>query len=126
MSPFEVYLMFQADSLIGFFTGAAIFTLVATTLGGLFWLFSCDEDCDFPPQVHKALGRGTSVALIVVVLASLGATLTPSTKTIAAMVVLPKLTSPTALKALGGQEQELVDAATAALKSLAAPKEPRK
>lgn len=51
-------------------------------------------------------------------------TFMPGTKTIAAMVVLPKLTSPQALDAMGSEAKELYDLAKGALKNLVGDEKP--
>lgn len=121
MSPFLVYLMFQADGISALFgvlslvlALAACIALAVATQGICSW-----ENRD-DVLAQKAIGskvfKRTAPAAVVCFAA---ACLMPSTKTIAAMVVLPKLTSPAALDAMGNEAKELYGLAKDALRNLA-------
>jgi hypothetical protein len=111
MSPFQVYLLLQMDSLN---TGLGVLLLLmgAVILFCLIPVF-IDGWTDFQ---SKGLLKKTCTAFLTV----WGlAVVCPSTKTVAAMIVLPKLTSPQALDTMGKEGQELYGLAKKALENLA-------
>lgn len=119
MTPFQTYLLFQMDS---FNTGLGVLLLL---LGAviLFLLIPAFID-GWDDFESKGLFKKTVGAFLIV----WGfAVVCPSTKTVAAMIVLPKLTSPQALDAMGKEGQELYGLAKDALRKLAddKPKEAR-
>ena len=131
MSPFLVYLMMQADTI-----GKML--LVLAVLLGLASIVTCvirvavandvaEEDIKNETKYWRIWTTAKSIQRKVLVsfLVSLAAaTCMPSTKTVALMVVLPKLTSPKAMDAMGTEAADLYKLAKEALHKLADDKPP--
>jgi hypothetical protein len=126
MTPFQVYLLMQADSICNIAGIAAIFSGIAfviTTLAR----FLCGSDVTEEDAKHQTSDWRSWQASIklhhwacaIFFPALLLSTFMPDTKTIATMVVLPKITSPAALDTLGTTGKELYGIAREALQGLA-------
>lgn len=122
MSPFLVYLMFQADSiklaliLLGILFMLVSIPLIAASLTP--WQVHSWENKDDVEASRKLCTKASRWAIAVFVLFLPLGILTPSTNTIAAMVVLPKLTSPQALDAMGSEARDVYRLAKQALANL--------
>ncbi|MGE8279072.1 MAG: hypothetical protein ACN6O2_01435 [Stenotrophomonas sp.] len=80
ISPFEIYLVMQLDSLVGLAIGFSILFGAAT----LFAVFAVFDDCDRPILALSVTAGPFLVAVLT-------AALLPSSKTAAAMVVIPAI-----------------------------------
>lgn len=109
MTPFQVYLLLQMDRIVGALLALAVLGIVVALLCTA---FGSIEDEPGP----RIFGRRAFVTSIFLWVAFMFA---PSTSTVAAMVVLPKLTSPQALDAMGKEGQELYGIVKDALRKLA-------
>jgi hypothetical protein len=106
ITPFEVYLVMQLDTIT---TAAGLFGFAATCVGGFVMVVGFCEDETWA----KWLGSTVfSLGLFCLLLA----TFLPSTKTAAAMIVLPAITSDEVVKPLGDEARGLYDLAKQALK----------
>jgi hypothetical protein len=107
-----VYLVLQLDSIIFAAGLSSVVAAVATFVFGLYHLFAHIEGDDPMPGATSALkwALGLSLCALLVV------TFLPSTKTAAAMIVLPALTSPQVTEPLGREAGELYQLAKDALK----------
>ena len=128
MTSFQVYLLMQADSIRAIFWTATILLVVALAFAVV---IGAVEAADLPdweiegkkgdyPKV-EAIRRFRNRLFVWLIPVALIAGALPSTKTIAAMIVLPKITSPAALNAMGEKGQQLYDLTLKALDKLAAP-----
>ena len=127
ISPFEVYLVMQLDSLKGMFsvlTGVCVVfgVILAATLP--IW---ADEHLPLfkgaPEAGMKWFKRVVAAGLLFLFVG----TALPSTKTAAAMIVLPALTSEEVVKPLGDEARELYQLAKDALrKAVDTPDAPEK
>lgn len=111
MTPFQVYLLLQMDSLN---TALGIILLMLSLLLVVLTFHACMEGWDY--YEGKSIYKKCAWAFLVTLPL---ATLCPSTKTVAAMIVLPRVTSPQALDAMGKEGQELYALAKKALENLA-------
>lgn len=120
MSPMLVYFLMMADDIKSMF---ALVAGVATLVAAMVWFTRVvifEMDGDTPKAVITASRRLPWVIAAAVCLN----TFIPNTRTIAAMIVLPKLTSPAALDAMGGEAKELYNLAKDALRNLASDEKP--
>jgi hypothetical protein len=121
MSPFLVYLLFQADSIGAMFAAFASITGIA---GVLFLVGSFESICSWDDKEVLAQSKinrakyAKRLIPIAMVLAT-AAFLVPSPKTIAAMIVLPKITSPQAIDTMSKESRDIYDLAKKALTKLA-------
>ena len=106
ISPFEVYLVMQLDTIR---PAAGVFGFAATGAGLFVVIFGFTEDETW----GKWLG---SLLLASGLLSFLLATFLPSTKTAAAMLILPAITADEVVKPLGNEAKELYDLAKDALR----------
>lgn len=126
MTPFQVYLLMQADSICsiaGFITVFSGIGFAITTIGR-FATGSCVDADDIKYQRKdwrdwQALVKMHRWAMAIFFPALFLAIFMPNTKTIATMVVLPKITSPAAMNALGEKGEQLYSIAREALQGLA-------
>lgn len=131
MSPFLVYLMMQADSIgsVSFFICVvfgflSVVGLIGHTISNIY-AEQDDEAKSFRDGIAKPFKWSVAVFFIAILMQAF----VPSTKTIAVMVVLPKVTSPQALDAMGSEAKDIYLLAKDALRSLSKeekPKEPAK
>jgi hypothetical protein len=122
MSPFLVYLLFQADSIQGFFTIVAILAVIATGIFCFVGHMITDVGTYDEPERAEKFAKVRSVTFKLSCMTfffGLGAAFLPSTKTIAAMIVLPKITSPQALDTMGKESRDIYELAKKALANLA-------
>ena len=117
MSPFLVYILFQADSI----SAALIF--VAVVAGIAFCLAvpvkAMAESAMDKDEDAAATYKVSRVVIWVCPFLIAAGVLMPSTKTIAAMVVLPKITSPQAIDTMSKESRDIYDLAKKALTKLA-------
>ena len=121
MSPFLVYMMFQADAISALFGILAALTALASFI---LVCFACQSICSWENKeevraIKAKTARAAKVTIPAAVFLFAAALLFPSTKTIAAMVVLPKLTSPQALDAMGSEARDIYRLAKQALANIA-------
>lgn len=124
ITPFEVYLVMQLDSIsTGLSVSSAASGMVAGFLSMMWFMSVLHEDDDVCRKLTYPLKR----ALWVLVPCILLNALLPSTKTAAAMIVLPAITSEEVVRPLGNEARELYDLAKDALRKVVdAPKEVEK
>lgn len=135
MSPMLVYFLMMADSIkcmFGFGTIVVAVVLVIAWLGRAISA-SVVYESDIREQTRDfriwqgwvgLTRRGALYAVLIV--SACVSTFMPGTRTVAAMVVLPKLTSPAALDAMGNEAKELYGLAKDALRNLASDDKPAK
>ena len=122
MSPFLVYLLFQINSIIASLMIAGSILLIALMPLGYAAFRTADYSWDDKEAIklHNVAARKwmrRCIAMAAVLLTACA--LLPSTKTIAAMIVLPKITSPQALDAMGKESRDIYELAKKALANLA-------
>ena len=88
ITPFQIYLVMQLDSFLSIFTAFLIFSFLYAGVVCLFHLndFSEEKKQKWPSR-KKAIKLAVSIFFVSSVLLSL----TPSTKTAAAMIVIPAI-----------------------------------
>src|SRR6185312_11361876 len=113
MSPFLVYLLFQADSI------SSALTLIAVVAGIAFCIAvpikaaaKCDMDTDEGAALAYKMSRFAIWVCPFLIAAGI---FMPSTKTIAAMIVLPKITSPQAIDTVSKESRDIYELAKKAL-----------
>ena len=121
MSPFLVYLLFQASSISAMF---AAFALALGVTGLIFFVASFEQICSWDDKevlAQSKINRAKYAKRLMPAAAALAviAFLAPSPKTIAAMIVLPKITSPQAIDTMSKQSRDIYDWAKKALTKLA-------
>lgn len=114
ISPLMVYLVMQADSIVTFF---AIAGGLAVCGGGGFYIAASEYDDDATKKLTKSV---FVVGCIFVCIAAF----MPTTKTAAAMIVLPAITSDGAVESVAPEVRELYDLTKDALRSLGKRKKP--
>lgn len=101
LSPWLIYFIFQADNFVSLFGVCAIVTGVVALIGSVIYI-GADED-----EIGKRAKRFAIIAWTLLLLFSIGIAVTPSTKTLAAMYVIPKLVNSDFCKQLSGDAQKL-------------------
>lgn len=117
MSPFLVYLLFQADSISAALTFTAVIAGIVFCVAvptKVFAKFDMDKD-EGAALAYKMSCVATWVCPFLIA----AAIFMPSTKTIAAMIVLPKVTSPQAIDTMSKESRDLYQLAKQALVNLA-------
>lgn len=109
VSPFDVYLVMQLDSIGSMFL---FFALVGSFVAVVLCLFGSIEE---EPAV---LSWGRKVAAFAI-LSTLASGLLPSSKTAAAMILIPALTSEEVVAPVSAEARELYGLAKAALRNVA-------
>lgn len=122
MSPFLVYLMFQIDSISSLLIIVGSLCVAALLPLGFAAFRTADFSWDDKDAIaaHNVTGKKwmkKCVALAACCLVT--AAFMPSTKTIAAMIVLPKITSPQAIDTMSKESRDIYDLAKKALTKLA-------
>lgn len=118
MTPFEVYLLMMADSVrasLAFVTIACGLVFIGSLIA---FGMASDSYCGSEP-IARAIAPWPKRLLVLGVAALVINTFVPGTKTLAAMYVLPKLTTPHALDTMSKDGQQLYDLTIAALKHMA-------
>lgn len=117
MSPFLVYLLFQADSI------SCAMTFIAVVAGFAFVIAlplrpiaKSEADKDETAAIAYRMCR---VVMWVCPLLIAAGIFMPSSKTIAAMIVLPKITTPQAIDTMSKESRDIYDLAKKALANLA-------
>lgn len=129
VTPLEVYLVMQMDSINGLFcmlAGGAVALACA-------WLFVATVNADFDLKATKeekkvrldAAKKFSSRGLLFGVACMVVAAFLPSTKTAAAMILLPALTSKEVTAPLSREAGELYELAKSALRNAANKPEPK-
>lgn len=117
MSPFLTYLLFQADSIseaLGFI--AILAGMLFCVAVPLKWVAQEGRnEHESAAIAYKACRVAIWICPIIVA----AGILMPSSKTIAAMIVLPKITSPQALDTMGKESRDIYELAKKALANLA-------
>lgn len=119
MNAFEIYLMFKANDIQTIFTVIATLTCIGLGILLIIYLINTLAQ-NMEPDENNALllKKGIKYFIFVVIPSLFIATFTPSTQTIAAMYILPKLTSPEAIKVYKEEGGELYTLTKQALQSL--------
>jgi hypothetical protein len=126
MTPFQVYLLMQADSICAAAGALAVIGGIGFTVTAV-WRYvvqssmtksEIDGQCGDWDMWQAIISLNRRCAWFFFPALFIAA-LMPNTKAIATMVVLPKITSPTALNALGAKGEKLYSIATDALQGLA-------
>lgn len=112
MTPFEVYLILNADSFRWLFGIAAASCLMVAIV-----MSAVATDCYIDDDKGKSCFRHARRILITGIASGALAFAIPSTKTLAAMVVVPTITTPQALHTMKKSAGQLYDLAVDALKS---------
>lgn len=145
MSPMLVYFLMMADDIKSTAGVLAFFLLLVTAAAVIFYIVArCGEadnarkmarwpkDSEYMAEAEEfklivpLAARIMQVTLALLFVTGSINTFMPGTKTIAAMVVLPKITSPQALDAMGNEAKELYGLAKDALRNLAGDDKPAK
>jgi heme/copper-type cytochrome/quinol oxidase subunit 2 len=117
MSPFLVYLLFQADSISDAMTFIAVMAGVAFVIAlPLRLMAKSAADKDEGAAIAYRMCR---VVMWVCPLLIAAGMFMPSSKTIAAMIVLPKITTPQAIDTMSKESRDIYDLAKKALANLA-------
>lgn len=134
MTSFEVYLVMMADS---FFSAMAIICTLFATSTALMIVFQFHTESKYeygkvlvdtyvptvinevPSELSKFSLRWLKASSISFSIALLICTLIPSTKILAAMYILPKLTTPEMQKAIGSEAKDMYELAKKALQNAA-------
>lgn len=119
ISPWTVYWVMTLDSLCMFLGGVGIVALVAGATGTIVRLIASAEPDGYgngaaiagTTWAHKTLAASLAALLV--------ATLLPSSKTAAAMILVPALTSDQVMEPVGKEAKELYTLAKSALANLA-------
>lgn len=126
ISAWDVYWVMQLDSIKEFLIILSVIAIMATCVGTVIGSVLRSEGDTDGVLIHRYVFKVVApLALIFGVLQSL----TPSSKTAAAMLILPALTSDTVVEAVAPEARELYDLAKDALRSVsnktAPPVEPK-
>lgn len=125
MTPFQVYLLMQADSICAAAGALAVFGGIGFA-GTAVWRYVVQSSMT-KPEIDGQCGDWDSWQAVISLNrwcawfffpALLITALMPNTNTIATMVVLPKITSPAALNAMGEKGEQLYNIATQALQGM--------
>lgn len=121
MSPFLVYLLFQADSIRAMF---AAFAFILGGIGLIFLIASFESICSWDDKevlAQSKIDRARHARRLIpaAIVLAIVAFLVPSPKTIAAMIVLPKITTPQAIDTMSKESRDIYDLAKKALANLA-------
>lgn len=126
MTPFQVYLLMQADSICNIAGTLAILggVIFAVSTIARYTCGSCVDADDIKYERKDWRDWQMAIklhrwAMAIFFPALFLAIFMPNTKTIATMVVLPKITSPAAMNALGEKGEQLYSIAREALQGLA-------
>lgn len=111
VTPWDVYWVLQLDSISASAAAVFIASVIGIFISGFMWLMEPRD-----AAARKMLWRCVTVGGIAL---AFGAFL-PSSRTAAAMILVPKLTSPEVLEPVGKEAGELYRLAKSALKKLAA------
>jgi hypothetical protein len=115
ISAWDVYWVMQLDAFNGFATFLAILGGALIVLGG--FMIGPVSDGEGPLAI-----RGTQLVrcgLIIMIFFALVSTLLPSSKTAAAMILVPALTSDQVIEPVGKEARELYELAKQALTNVA-------
>lgn len=124
ITSLDVYLVMQMDAILAVFKVTSIISLILLAILSLFLLIPCLDGLgpdDVPSFIKIAIKR----VAIVLVASTIGSALFPSSKTVAAMLILPALSSPEVLHPIGEEFRELYDLAKDALRGVAEKQEER-
>jgi hypothetical protein len=88
ITPFEIYLLLQMDTIISFLKILLFFSLMLSALAGAGWLMAFE---DYEREVRNWSGRMLRLALPLLLFSSITYTLTPSTKTLVTMYSVPEV-----------------------------------
>lgn len=117
MSPFLVYLLFQADSISNAMTFIAVMAGVAFVIAlPLRPIAKSEADNDEGAAIAYRMCR---VVMWVCPLLIAAGIFMPSSKTIAAMIVLPRITTPQAIDTMSKESRDIYELAKKALANLA-------
>jgi hypothetical protein len=115
--------MMQADDIRTLFFTIGIITLIILLFFAFVRMMNYGELENDEKNVFNKFMKGLSISTLLGFSAYI---FMPSTNTIAAMVVLPKITSPEAVNTIKTSAHEIYDAALQALKTLSEPTKEKK
>lgn len=116
ISPFEVYFILQLDSIRTAFVPIMIVSGLAFIISFILMCVNADESYNTEVKYYAFGKRMMKFATPCVLFALAGLTFIPTTKTAAAMVLLPAITSEAVTTPLTREAGELYDLAKQALK----------
>lgn len=134
ISAFDVYLVMQLDSVGTFLTVAFLIGIVVCILLAIFGGINGNSSRMYPSLDSSQREAAVSAAqlsmarklIIPVLLVGVFNSLIPSSKTAAALIILPALTSDAAFEAVAPEARELYELAKDALRSVASKPEAEK
>lgn len=122
ISAWDVYWVMQLDSI-----GCAMVLFAALlTVGGIILLWASCEDADKGDEGAEAVFKWSGRAFLFGVFLGFASALVPSSKTAAAMIVLPAITSDAVVDTVAPEAAELYNMAKDALRDLAKEKKAEK
>ena len=102
ITPMQMYWLTKLDNIIGFFIGLLIISAVWTVVHGVRWMGpSLDSDSDMASDKMCAWG------IVAIILISVIMTFTPSTKQMAAIMIVPKITNSEKVQTIGNKVYDL-------------------
>lgn len=110
ISAFDVYLVMQMDSFVNVAAFSAVMASILVVCGLPFWA-GLDEG-----------KRYAKICGVIIIVMTIVAAILPSTKTAAAMIVLPAITSDRVVSAMTPELRELLDLTKDALRNMAGEK----
>ena len=116
ITPFMVYVVLQMNSINGLLLFMALITAASTLL--FLILRASWSPCSYTDEDRIAYEKWLRRSLISAAIAGIILGLSPSSKTLAAMLILPALTSEEVIKPVGKELKELYDLAKDGLRSI--------
>lgn len=124
ITAWEIYWVLRLDD-IGFFFGVvAVFCILIGAIGTIAWRVASAFGTD--DEEAKVFANAVSIApliLVIGVLSGVVNTFIPSSKDAAAMIVLPAITSDSAIEAIEPEAREILELAKDALRGIAPQKD---
>ena len=103
ITPMQMYWLTKLDDIIGLHIGLLIISAVWTLVYGARWMNS-DSDIERSPTApHKMCAYG----LVITILISVVLTFTPSTKQMAAIMIVPKIANSEKVQTIGNKVYDL-------------------
>ncbi len=125
ITAWQVYLVMQLDNIRDVLGVCTVILGVSLLFGGAFGAFVVSEMCgDRQAGCWKMYRRLVSTGMVLFSLLLICTTFIPSSKTVAAMIVLPAITSETVIDNVTPEAKELYGLAKEALKNLGAKDKP--
>ena len=93
ISPLEIYFIMQADSIVAMAKGLIFFPLTLIVFSAIFNLVTVGEDTVEAKSMRDLANKAMPISLICLLVLALVASLTPSSKTLAVMYLVPEVMS---------------------------------